>query len=78
MNSAYDIIILRKSFRFTDYISISYPFFRKEYTMYESPKAERLIPESEDVLNLDLLLASTENDESDNTTSIDDLLGGLL
>jgi len=46
--------------------------------MYESPKAERLIPESEDVLNLDLLLASTENDESDNTTSIDDLLGGLL
>ena len=46
--------------------------------MYESPKAERLIPESEDVLNLDLLLASTENDETDNQTSIDSLLDGLL
>ena len=46
--------------------------------MYESPKAERLIPESEDVLKLDLLLASNENDETDNKTSIDSLLEGLL
>lgn len=36
--------MLRKSFRFTDYISISYPFFRKEYTMYESPRRNALSP----------------------------------
>ncbi len=46
--------------------------------MYESPKAERLYAESEDILNFDLLLASNDSDETDNTTGIDDLLGGLL
>ena len=46
--------------------------------MYESPRAEHLYPLTEEVMNLDLLLASTENDETDNETSIDDLLNGLL
>ena len=46
--------------------------------MYFPPKAERLLPESEAIMDLDLLLASSENDETDNKTSIDDLLNGLL
>ena len=46
--------------------------------MYESPRAERLSLESEDILNLDFLLASTETEENDNTETIDDLLSGLL
>lgn len=46
--------------------------------MYEAPRAERLCPESDEILNLDLLLASSDSDETDNQTSIDDLLGGLL
>ena len=45
--------------------------------MYERPSAERLRLESEDILNLDLLFASTESDETDNETNIDDLLNGL-
>ena len=64
-------------------LSISYNKFHTHFAerstpMYESPKAERLIPESEDVLKLYLLLASNENDETDNEESIDDLLDGLL
>ena len=51
---------------------------RKEHIMYESPRAERLSLESEDILNLDFLLASTETEENDNTETIDDLLSGLL
>ena len=51
---------------------------RKELFMYFPPKAERLLPESEAIMDLDLLLASPENDETDNETSIDDLLDGLL
>ena len=46
--------------------------------MYITPKAERLSFESEEILNLDLFFASVENDETDNQTSIEDLLGGLL
>lgn len=46
--------------------------------MYIAPKAERLYPESENILNLDFLLASNESDENDNETSIKDLLGGLM
>jgi len=47
--------------------------------MYQSPRAERLVPESEEVMNLDLLLLSNEqDDETDNHVGIDDLLGGLL
>lgn len=48
--------------------------------MYQSPKAERLFPETEEILNLDMLLASNDSDENenDNETSIEDLLGGLL
>lgn len=45
--------------------------------MYMPPKAEALFAEAEDILNLDLLLASKEDDETDNTTGIDDLLNGL-
>lgn len=51
---------------------------RKELFMYFPPKAERLLPESEAIMDLDLLLASSENDETDNKTCIDDLLNGLL
>ena len=51
----------------------------KEILMYQSPRAERLVPESEEVMNLDLLLLSNEqDDETDNHVGIDDLLGGLL
>ncbi len=50
----------------------------KETVMYFPPMAECLLPESEDIMDLNLFLASTENDETDNETSIDDLLGGLL
>ncbi len=46
--------------------------------VYEAPFACAVFVETEDVLSLDLLLASSENDETDNETSIDDLLGGLL
>ena len=46
--------------------------------MYESPRAEQLSLESEDILNPDFLLASTETEENDNTETIDDLLSGLL
>ena len=42
--------------------------------MYESPKAERLFAESEDVLNTDFLALSNEQDENDNTVDITDLL----
>ena len=48
------------------------------HPMYIAPKAERLFLESEEILNLDLLFASNESDETDNETSIEDLLGGLL
>jgi hypothetical protein len=51
---------------------------RKELFMYFPPKAEHLLPESEAIMDLDLLLASPESDETDNKTSIDDLLDGLL
>ena len=42
--------------------------------MYESPRAERLYPETEEVLNADFLLASNDQDENDNTVGITDLL----
>ncbi len=45
--------------------------------MYESPEAKPLFPETEDILSIDLLLASNDSDETDNETSIDDLLNGL-
>ncbi len=45
--------------------------------MYEIPKAEALFPETEDILYLDLLLSSNDQDETDNEASIDDLLAGL-
>ena len=51
----------------------------KETLMYQSPRAERLVLESEEVMNLDLLLLSNvQDDETDNHVGIDDLLGGLL
>lgn len=48
--------------------------------MYQSPLAERLLPESEDVMDANLLLASSDTDsdeETDNSVGIDDLLNGL-
>lgn len=45
---------------------------------YEAPIARPVFAETEELLNLDLLLASSERDETDNVTGIDDLLGGLL
>ena len=51
---------------------------KEDQTMYESPRAERLCLLTEKIMNLDLLFASAEGDETDNKTSIDDLLDGLL
>lgn len=46
--------------------------------MYQPPRAERLIPESEEIMDLDLLLLSNDtDDETDNRVGIDDLLNGL-
>ena len=45
---------------------------------YEAPYAHPVFEETENILNTDLLLASTENDETDNETSISNLLNGLL
>ncbi len=64
-------------FRFRSLAVFYFEYDRKETIMYQSPRAERLLPESEEVMNVDLLLASSENDETDNNVSIDDLLGGL-
>lgn len=46
--------------------------------MYLPPKAELIFPESDEIMNLDLLLASEGKDETDNETGIDDLLNGLI
>lgn len=46
--------------------------------MYTAPLAERLYPESEEVMFMDSLLASTETDETDNNVGVGDLLGDLL
>ena len=45
---------------------------------YEAPLARSVFAETEEVLNIDFLLASTEQDETDNETAIDDLLAGLM
>ena len=46
--------------------------------MYQSPRAERLRLESEEIMDLGLFLASNEeDDETDNSVIIDDLLSGL-
>ena len=47
--------------------------------MYQSPRAEKMRFESEEIMDLGLFLASNEGDnETDNETNIDDLLNGLI
>ena len=47
--------------------------------MYQAPRAEKLRFESEEIMDLGLLLASNEGEnETDNETSVDDLLNGLI
>ena len=45
--------------------------------MYEAPYARFLVLAAEDTMS-ELITASDETDETDNTVSIDDLLEGLL
>ena len=46
--------------------------------MYASPKAEKILSQSEELMNLDPLPTSEENGENDNEIVVDDLLDGLI